>query len=191
MNSKGILLLALGVTAAAQLAVPGWMIYQRERTLREGVQFKFRTQPVDPEDAFRGRYVWVRLEPDTANVRNAGRWESGQKAYAVLGVGSNGFATVVQLDAAPPAGASSVPVRVGWSESRERQVHFSWPLDRYYMEERQAPAAETAYRQHSVRTNQDCYVTVRVRGDSAVLEDLFIAGKPIREFLATLPKEAK
>jgi uncharacterized membrane-anchored protein len=191
MNRKAILLLVLGVAAAAQLAVPGWMIRQHERTLAEGRLFKFRTQPVDPADAFRGRYVWVRLQPDSVKVPNASRRETGQKAYAVLGVASDGFATVERLEAAPPANAAAVAVRLGWTDSREGVVHFSWPLDRYYMEETKAPAAEAAYRGHNVRTNQVCYVTVRVRGDNAVLENLFIAGKPIREFLQTSAEETK
>ena len=55
MNKRNGILLGLVVVAAAQLAVPAWMIAGRELTLREGQVFKFRTRPVDPADAFRGR----------------------------------------------------------------------------------------------------------------------------------------
>ena len=183
MNRKGLLLLALAAAAAAQLAVPAWMIVGRELTLRDGVQFKFRTRPVDPADAFRGRYVLLGLEPDHVTVSNASQWASGARAYAVLSTDADGFAEVLRLDRTPPPVELAIPVRVGWSVAGTNGVHFSWPLDRYYMEETRAPAAEAAYRSHSTRTNRTCHVTVRVRGRDAVLEGLFIDGKPIREFL--------
>lgn len=52
------------------------------------------------------------------------------------------------------------------------------------MNEKLAPAAETAYREHARRGHQrDACTTVRVRNGRAVIEDLYVAGKPIREFL--------
>jgi uncharacterized membrane-anchored protein len=183
MNRKDLLLLLFVAVVAVQLAVPAWMIVRREITLREGMQFKFRTQPVDPVDAFRGRYVWLRLEPDSVKVPDSGKWDPNQRAYAVLEADSNGFAKVTRLDRALPASEPAIAVRTSWWESQSNMVHFTWPLDRYYMEEKKAPAAESAYRQHSNRTNRTCHVMVRVHGGNAVLEDLFIDDKPIREFL--------
>ena len=40
-----------------------------------------------------------------------------------------------------------------------------------------------AYRAHSIHTNQTCHVTVRVRGTSAVIENLFVENQPIHEWL--------
>jgi uncharacterized membrane-anchored protein len=183
VNRRELALVALVVVAAAQLAVPAWMIAGREKTLRAGQRFKFRTQPVDPADAFRGRYVWLRLEPDAVRPRAIVRWTPNQRAYAVLAVDSNGFATVERLERARPAAEPSIAVRIGWAPDGTNDVHFSWPIDRYYMEERKAPAAEAAYRAHSARTNRACHVTVRVRGGDAVLEELFIEGRPVRDYL--------
>ena len=45
------------VVALAQISVPASMIWKRQRTLREGRLWKFRTAPVDPVDAMRGRYL--------------------------------------------------------------------------------------------------------------------------------------
>jgi hypothetical protein len=56
-------------------------------------------------------------------------------------------------------------------------------LDRYYTDEHLAPAAERAYWQHSRRQAHEAHITVRVREGLAVLEELYIAGKPLREFL--------
>jgi len=55
------------------------------------------------------------------------------------------------------------------------------PLDRYYMDEHAAPAAEATYREHNRRE-------VRVKEGDAVVEELFIAGMPAREFLRRKPE---
>ncbi len=52
------------------------------------------------------------------------------------------------------------------------------------MEEELAPEAEQAYQRASIRGQQKAYVTVRVGHGEAVLEELYIEGKPIREYLA-------
>jgi uncharacterized membrane-anchored protein len=186
MDRKGLKLAVFAAVVAAQLAVPAWMIVRRELTLREGRLFKFRTQPVDPVDAFRGRYVQLRLEPDAVTTPPAARWTPRQRAYAVLTADSNGFARVVRLDRRPPPSEPAIAVRVGYASGADT-VHLVWPLDRYYMEEKKAPAAEIAYREHSRRTNRTCHVTVRVRDGNAVIEGLFIEDKPIREFLTQEP----
>jgi len=66
-------------------------------------------------------------------------------------------------------------------------VYVQFPFDRYYMDEHAAPAAEAAYREHSRGEVRDVYVTVRVKDGNAVVEELFIAGMPIREFLRKNP----
>ncbi|MCL5269750.1 MAG: GDYXXLXY domain-containing protein [bacterium] len=183
MYKKPLLLLGLAAASLAQLAVPGWMIVRREITLREGELFKFSTAPVDPADAFRGRYVWLRLEPDRVTVPGGAAWPDNRRAYAVLAADANGFAKVIRLDPTLPSDAPAIPVRVLWSDSRTGEVHIRWPLDRFYMEEKKAPAAEAAYRSRSRRDNRDCHVTVRVHDGNAVLENLFIDGQPIRDYL--------
>jgi len=184
MNKRNLILLGFGLVVAAQLAVPAWMIAEREWTLREGQVFKFKTRPVDPADAFRGRYVWLSLEPESVRAPDARTWSYNQKGYAVLGADTNGFAIVKRLERVKPAGVPAVPVRAMWGSPNNTEVHINWPgLDRYYMSEDKAPAAETAYRKHNLRANQACYVTVRVRGTQAVIENLFIDDQPIREWL--------
>lgn len=183
MNKRNWILFGFAIVAVTQLAVPAWMICEREWTLRQGQLFKFKTQPVDPADAFRGRYIWLRLEPESVAMRSGNDWGANQKAYAVLGTDTNSFAAVLRLEKNAPADRPALPVRISWCDAKQGKAYIRWNLDRYYMTEDQAPAAERAYREHSRRTNQTCFVTVRVRGQSAVIENLFIANQPIREFL--------
>ncbi|HPT16580.1 MAG TPA: GDYXXLXY domain-containing protein, partial [Kiritimatiellia bacterium] len=110
MNKRLWLLSAFVLAAIAQLAVPAWMIRQHELTLREGQVFLFRTSPVDPIDAFRGRFVWLGLEPATVKPPKVNDWTRGQKAYAVLGTDTNGFATVLRLERDRPADEPAIAV---------------------------------------------------------------------------------
>jgi len=182
MNKRNLLLLGFAMVVVVQLAVPAWMIIERELTLREGQVFKFKTKPVDPADAFRGRYVMLSLEPDTVTVPDGGVWRYGQKAFAVLGTGTNGFAIVKRLERTRPAGEPALQVSANWSDGKS--VHINWQgLDRFYMTEDKAPAAETAYREHNRRTSQDCSITVRVRGSVGVIENLYIEDQPIQTWL--------
>jgi hypothetical protein len=63
----------------------------------------------------------------------------------------------------------------------------SLPFDKYWVTERDAPAAETAYRAQSQRDKRNAFVTVRVfRGDAA-LEQLYLNGLPLEEYLRANP----
>ena len=187
MHKRNWILLGFALVVAAQLAVPAGMIVDREWTLRHGQLFKFKTRPVDPADAFRGRYIWLGLEPETIQLPDASTWSANQKAFAVVETDANGFATVKRLERTCPANEAAVPVCVSWWGSAKNEVHITWPgLDRYYMAEGKAPAAEKAYREHNRRaTPSSCHVTVRVRGTHAVIENLFIDNQPIQEWLRT------
>lgn len=45
-------------------------------------------------------------------------------------------------------------------------------------------SAEAAYREHSQRrSQQDAYAAVRVQNGQAVIEELYVDDRPIREFL--------
>jgi uncharacterized membrane-anchored protein len=182
------ILAAFVVVAAVQLAVPAAMIAKREVTLRHGRAYKFRTRPIDPYDAFRGRYVWLGFEQDHAPWRGEAAAVGGSKAYASIQEGPDGFAVVREVRAQPPADTEYLEVRVGYPGwgTNSGSVHFTLPFDRYYMEETKAPAAERAYRQHQntrSQTSQNTYAVVRIRHGDAVLENLYVGGKPIAEAL--------
>ena len=111
MNKPKWILLVFVLVVVAQLAVPASMIVSRERTLRDGEVIKFKTRPVDPADVFRGRYVWLGLEPNTVKVPDANQWQRREKAFAVLGTDADGFATVARLERIRPADETAVRVR--------------------------------------------------------------------------------
>ena len=188
MNKRVIILGVLGIVALAQLGVPVSMIIGHELVLTRGEVFKFRTAPVDPYDAFRGRYVALRLEPTEVEVLGVTLVDH-QRAYVLLDRDKDGFVEFVGLsEKRPQAGAC---IRVEVCLLGAGAYHVILPFDRYYMEESQAPEAELAYREHSRGKTGDTYITVRVLYGMAVIEDLYVDGKPIREFLKERAKGGK
>jgi uncharacterized membrane-anchored protein len=184
MNSRVIFLLFV-LVVVIQLAVPIAEIARHEHILQTGVPYKFRTAPVDPADAFRGRYVALAYEGTAAPPREGDNLSYGMPAYVRLGMDEAGFARFVELSATPPKSGDYLLV-----ESRrgdDEETYFRLPFDRFYMEEAEAPRAEAAYRRHAGRSEGDtvtAYVLVRVKEGRGVIEELYIKDKPIREFLS-------
>jgi uncharacterized membrane-anchored protein len=164
-----------------QLAVPGWMIGKRELTLHRGEQFRFRTAPVDPYDPFRGRYVALAVDAATfRGAREEGLLER-QRVSARLIEDEEGFARFAELSAGPATDGSHLWVKI--RRTREDEFTLDLPFDRYYLDERLAPEAEKAYREHAVGDKRAAYITVRVWRGNAVLEELFIEDLPVLEFI--------
>ena len=164
------------VLALAQLAVPASLIWKRERTLRQGSVWKFRTAPVDPVDAFRGRYVALEFDAESHEVTPPANAEYGQTVFVTMRRDPEGFAEIDQVNSSPPAGDDFI-------EAELRGKIVSLPFDKYWVTERDAPAAEAAYFAQSRRDKRNAFVTVRVfRGDAA-LEQLYLDGQPLGEYL--------
>ncbi|HEV2840473.1 MAG TPA: GDYXXLXY domain-containing protein [Chthoniobacterales bacterium] len=173
------------VVALAQISVPASMIWKRQRTLREGRLWKFRTVPVDPVDAMRGRYLVLRFEAE--EFPRPERWPSAfeETVYVRLKEDANGFAAVDQMNDALGEGTDTVPARnLGYYEGKQR---LRFPFDRFWVTEARARAAEKAYAEHSRREKIDAYATVRVFNDDAAIEELYIAGQPLRDYLRAHP----
>ena len=177
MTSKTRLWL-FAAMALVQLAAPAGMILSRERTLAQGEAFKFRTAPVDPYDAFRGRYVALRIDKSEAAVPDGVSVSFGQTVYATIETGDDGFAKFGVVSLSPPKGRPYLKVKAGFADGKGG-INLQLPFDRFYMEEAKAPAAEAACREHSRKGAQDAYVVVRVLAGAGVIENLYVGGKPI------------
>jgi uncharacterized membrane-anchored protein len=164
------------LVALAQLAVPASLVWKREQTLGRGSVWKFRTAPVDPVDAFRGRYVALQFEVETQQIAPPANASSGQAVFVTLKTNVDGFAEIDQVSTTKPAGDDFMDAPLLGNT-------ISLPFDKYWVTERDAPAAETAYRNLSRRGNQNAFVTVRVfRGDAAI-EQLYLDGQPLADYL--------
>lgn len=170
MNLRLLLFIPLAVV---QLTVPGWMINRQEQILHHGREFKFKTAPVDPYDAFRGRYVALLFAVASSSDHGTNR-----KVWVRFDVDDKGFAKIREESETSLAGDDVV-----MATRRGDTLHF--PFDRYYMEEHAASKAEAAYRTNSRSEHQKAYAIVRILNGQAAIEELYIDDKPIREFLQT------
>ena len=60
--AKKYLILAFALMVGVQLLFPLKMIIEREIIITKGQTFLFKIRPIDPYDAFRGRYVSINYE---------------------------------------------------------------------------------------------------------------------------------
>jgi uncharacterized membrane-anchored protein len=172
--------LIFGVVALAQLGVPAAMVWQREQTLKQGRVWKFRTAPVDPVDAIRGRYIALRFAAEEFDA--PAKFEAGDKSvYAVLKQGTDGFAEVDHLTTEAVGTDDAVPVESVWWYGDKQHVRF--PFNKFWVAEANAAAAERAYFEKNRRDKKNAYVTVRVRGGDAVLDQLYIDNQALSDYL--------
>jgi uncharacterized membrane-anchored protein len=190
MNPKWVFGLFL-VLAIAQLALPLGQIWKYEDVLRTGQLYKFRTAPVDPYDALRGKYVALNYADTEAVLRNGYQIDNHSPAYLSLRRDENGFAQFVELAATPPQAGDYLRVECVEYQFSSGKARFVLPFDKFFMEENKAPQAEQAYRRYGNQRGQKdsrTYVMVRVKGGRGVIENLYVEDQPIREFIKTRTK---
>lgn len=200
MNVKLKLALA-AIVFAAQIATPAWMIADQEITLRTGSAWKFKTRPIDPYDPFRGRFVTLAFEAETIPDPEGPELDYQETVYGVLTENEEGFAEFARLLTDPPEdGSPHIRAEVSWvdtwSTETQRTVHLTLPFDRFYMNERLAPEAEAAMRNRAWGDPAgggpvEAWALVRVRNGRGVIEDLFIGGKPVYEYLLSEESEGE
>ena len=166
------------LVALAQLSVPALMAWNHVQTLAHGRVWKFKTAPIDPADAVRGRYV--RLSYDVDRFTGNEKFQSGDSVYAVLKEDAEGFAEVERLTNKNIGGDNCVKVQAWWWNDRE---NLAFPFNQYWVTEHDAPAAEKAYAENSRRGQQNAFVTVRVHNGDAALEQLYINNQPLTDYL--------
>ena len=172
--------------ALAQLSVPAMVVWGRIQTLAPGRVWKLKTAPVDPVDAVRGRYVMLRFAAED-NYRQPEQLKSVDSIYAILKEGTDGFAEIDHLSSSPDPGDSAMKVEPGGYWDGQQRIVF--PFRYFWLTEKNAPAAETAYRENSKRGQQNAFVTIRIRKGDAALEQLYLNNKPLAEYLREQPEK--
>lgn len=166
----------------AQWFFPLRTIAVYEDALATGSVFRMKTQPIDPNDPFRGKYITLSFEASTFRGERAQQWEYGSRVYVALETGDDGFAKIAAVTAEPPLEGDFVEAEVWYSEEDALQV--AYPFSRFYMEETKAPAAEELYAEMSRDTTQITYALVRVKNGVAAVEDVLINEVSIREIVS-------
>lgn len=191
----------LTALSIAQLGAAGWSIARYETILSSGARYKIRAAPVDPADAFRGRYVTVQptitipapIATETKDLLDSVR-DGGRTSYARLATDAEGFARAAGIAAEAPQDGDYLKIAGAWptwtpraedpnrSDLTAYTIRFSF--DRYYMTEAAAPRAQQQYDHVAARNAAPrAWLTVRVRNGIAVIEGLFIDGVAIEDLV--------
>ena len=185
MNRKTLILLLFVLVALVQLFVPAKMIIDREDVLNTGKEFKFRTEPVDPSDPFRGKYITLFFEDDMIRVEDENEWIDNETVYVILTTDSEGYAKIFSVSKDVPKDTQDyLKTKVNYTTSNgENELFVEFPFDRYYMEESKAYKAERVHAKAQSDTNQITYALVSVKNGESVLKDVLIDGKSIGEIV--------
>lgn len=170
----------------AQLTVPGMMIWESENIARHGTLYKFRTQPVDPSDPFRGKYITLNFLAN--HGYDTAQWKGGDAVNVEFTTDSAGFATVNRLTRDEPDGPY-LHTTISHVDNQS-EVYFNIPFNRFYMEESKALPAEEYYRDSMRDSAQVCYGLVRIGRGSAVITGVMIDDKSIVDIVRDLNNAA-
>ena len=176
------------IMVLAQWLVPAKMIYDSEHVITNGVVYKFKTQPVDPSDPFRGNYITLNFEANV--IKDTTRYEPGEVVYVTFLPDSAGFAAAATISREPPSTGSYLQTTVRYtSGSSLALVYFTIPFDRFYMEESKASEAERVYWQAHSDSVQVAYGVVSMGNGVAVLTDVMINDKSVKEVVQELNEQ--
>ncbi|WP_330442473.1 GDYXXLXY domain-containing protein [Flavobacterium sp. C4GT6] len=180
MKTKNMFIVFV-VVAIVQAFVPLKMIYDTEKINDEGTVYKFKTQPIDPSDPFRGKYITLRFEAESFKTTDS-LMDMRQDLYVSIEKDSEGYARVKEVLREEPEEGDYFKAETYYFSTNG--LHLSFPFDRFYMEESKAPQAEVAYRKYSAAKNpKPAYALVAIKDGQTYLKDVIVDDKPIREYV--------
>lgn len=191
MNSKILIAIAFLLVAAAQIYIPAEMINGREAVIANGKMFKFNTEPVDPADVMRGRYINLNFRNNTTQVISDSTYIDGQEGYVLLEQDLDGFASIRGISKTEPTNTDDylkVKINIAYSENDTTVIFIDYPFNRYYMEESKAPQAEELYAESQRDTSATTYAIVMIKDGEGVLTDLMINDRSISELVEEMTK---
>ena len=178
---KKHLFIAFIAVAIIQILIPLSMVFDQELILATGEAYKFKTQPIDPNDPFRGKYITLNYEINRYE-ENTQVWDIHEDVYVYLKNDSLGFAQIDTISKKKIASKTDyVIANVSWLSSYDSTVHFDFPFERFYMEESKAQPAEDLFSFESEEL--ESYALIYVKKGKAIIKDVYINNIPIATYL--------
>ena len=190
MKTKVLLFGLFLLVAAAQLYVPTEMIWQNQNILDTGTMMKFKCEPVDPYDPFRGKYISLRFANSTIGVKNANRYQYNQTIYATFKQDTTGYAVMDKIyTAAPKERTDYLELTVDYSNNYDsiQKISVSYPFDRYYMNEYKAPMAEQTYAESVNDVKKSVYAEVAISNGTGVIKKVMTDNQAIEDYVKKQP----
>ncbi|SDW18846.1 Uncharacterized membrane-anchored protein [Lutibacter oricola] len=187
MKSKIIIFSLFLIVAVAQLFVPFKMISNQEDVLKTGVAFKFKTEPLDPSDPFRGKYIRLNFEEDKFSIQNKDNWTRNEEVYVVVKNDENGFASIKNIVKEKPLNTTNfitAKVKYIHSYKENKNITIEYPFERFYMDEFKAKPAEDAHQESFKKENNTTYALVYLKNGESVLSDVLINNESIKDIVS-------
>ena len=179
MKTKNTLVLLIAL-ALIQYFVPAKMIYDHEIILRKGEYYKFISEPIDPSDPFRGKYMTLDFKERKFRVENTSNWNNNQIIYCQLKNDSAGYAVITDVLTTPPTSGNYFEASVDYVELGDTSyLHLDFPFRKLYVEESKAANTEIEYAKATRDTTSVAYARVAVYNGNAVISNVYINENPI------------
>ena len=178
--------IAFVVLALVQWVLPGRTIWEKDQVLKKGQLFKFQTEPVDPSDPFKGKYITLNFAENSFTDTLNRDLHGNDQVYVILAKNPQGFAVIENISVEEPKSTNSyVRAQVFYvsSEKDSITVHLNYPFDEFYMDEYKAPKAENIYRESNRNTANKTYASVKILNGDAVVENVYINDVPIGQLI--------
>lgn len=192
MKSNQWYALAFAGMCVLYLAIPVLMIRQQESILKEGAVYRFALQPIDPPDAFRGRYLELNFNlPSFPSPTELTTYR--QKVFLTVTKDSVGMGQFDALHIDPPHDTPDyVMARVGGTSSHEVYCFVPDEMQRFYLNEDLAPLADKWYADLLSRDDRPqvpVTVDLRILKGKALIEQVYFEGVPVAEYIRGKEKE--
>jgi hypothetical protein len=104
--------------------------------------------------------------------------------WATLDAGEDGLARIKSLSLVPVSGPTVIALtaRSSGPTNGTDMIWLEWPFDRFYLNERLAPDADTLVAERS-RDGKKTVAEVRLLDGQAILTDILLDGVSIRELV--------
>ncbi len=180
---KHLLTFSLILVIILQICFPLYNVWSQEQILKHGQLIKFKIEPVDPYDAFRGRYVTINVESPSLKVPLNEDFSANQPIFVLLENDSSGITDMIGVT--QNADTEALKMRIDeWSIDSDGEIYFRFPLNRYYLDENKAPIADKISRNFN---KKNALISARVSQSGAIIiEQLYVENKPIEDYINEL-----
>lgn len=180
--------IAFGLVMILYIWFPYSMIADQQKILKKGEVFRFRPQPVDPYDAFRGRYITLSFVDQRIAYPNAQEvFNYDDKIYVQLEKDSLGYVYFSNPAFEKPEGLNYLKTSIWNINENEILIAVPENLQVYYLNEKLAPLAEKRFMELTptpADSNQvNVYLDARVLNGEVLIEELYFEGVPVAEYL--------
>ena len=185
MVNKKYIYLLFAVMVFAQILVPLQMIYHHENILTTGKIFKFKTQPIDPNDPFRGKYIDLAFEENNITVKNIKNYQKTGIIFVKIKNDTLGFAKIISISKTEPDKNSDyLALKLNYAnELNNNTIFLDLPFSRYYMNENKAQSAENLYRESTKNIQNNTYALVAVKSGEGIIKDVMIDEVSIKKLV--------